>query len=920
MISKIHRITLLVGTKQVELEDNEKLNMRINSIVFDPTKIESKDAEYSFTFNVPMTPNNIKIFDFANVLEKSNKFNKLWKCIVYADGEEIFTGQLKIASIQKNMFKCNLVSVKINNVEDIFKESKMNEVDWKVEYDGVPTINEINANLNSEYYFPLASYGAFQKLPIKTYANEFNAYSSKYVIDQTNQIYEDTFSPSHRLLPLVKRMFEQKGYNVGGDIFEDEFAKDIYLSTHLGDDQIPLYNYGSPRLGKATIKWSWKNNGGYSTSTGGGSSRFIAGTKKSLTYPKKSEDGYKLNIDSISMYNMLPLTIDLMETDRSGYFTDLNYSTDNVNLVKNGQIIIPADGLYKISLQASTNLYALTGFTFKDKDNGNVTQNFDNMPVEIHLVKNTIDGIELIYGYDGKYPSVYPHEAPAETSGRVGGSTSGNRGNALTRAEASDEYNVGYIPNYGELVCYDPYVNDNFICGLTTISNSPSCIKRGYSWNPESVEEIHSRYYCQGYMGVSGTLTNPSMTRTTWNSNTYPSAPGNYMSINSASQRSGQVNCIVELKAGDILMPIAILKDYGIETTERGESGGTNGSGVFTQRVMTDYNVFVDGTINIEAFSPKISDIADPSLTYYSPTRFDLLLQLGNFLNKDVNQSEFIDNFMKAFNLTYTQEGKNVWLNKNKKDYSQFMSPIQIDDRVNNHNIDILPIDYPKTMQISYHIDEDEAGFYNSVPDNHINDDDWKDWADVGSDKIEFSNDEDADEQEINLTNSYCWYTDFKVEYYNSAIHPASTQLTISLPIISKDEYMIENYKPEESMKHDGKSLAQRWWFRQRPETWYLETVDKLKVYPSIPINSKDGFNLNYKNQKNNMLSRYFNITQFSQSDMIEFETYLHPREYELLKKGAPIRVNNDIYYTCKMTGYDPSGNNATKIQAMRKV
>lgn len=919
MINKIHRVSLVVGNKQVELEDNEKLNMRINSIVFDPTKIQSKDAEYSFTFNIPMSPNNIKIFDYANVMEKNNKFGKLWKCNVYADGELIFTGQLKIASIQKNMFKCNLVSVKINNVEEIFGESKMNEVDWKVDYDGCPTINSINSNLNSEYFFPLAAYGAFQKLPKTRYSNEINAYSSKYLIDNTNQIYEDTFSPSHRLLPLVKRMFEQKGYNVSGDIFEDEYAKDIYLSTHLGDEQIPLYNYGSPRLGKAMVTWSWRNNDAYGNSTSGGGSSFSSGTVKTLEYPKESAKGYAVPIDSIAMYDMISSAYShTVNPDRSGMFSDVGYYTDNENLVKNGRIVIPADGLYKISLSTMMYLSPLANHPFTDKDNKTVAVNFTNMPIEVQLVRNTINGVELIYGYDGKYPSVYPHEAPPVSAGRVGTSTGGRQqggstssGNSLTRAEGAEEYNVGYMPQQGELLAYDPWVNPDFVCGVSSVGNNPSVIKRGFSWNPESIDEINSRYYCQGYMGVSGTVSSPSMTRTTWNANTYPSAPSNFVSNYTSTQKNGLVNCVVELKAGDVLMCLAVLKDYGNEPPERT-------SGIYTPSKPLQYTTFITGVINIEAFSPKVSDIVDNTLTYYSPTRFDTLLQLGNFLNKDVKQSEFIDNFMKAFNLNFTQEGKNVWLNKNKKDYTQFLTPIKLDDRVNNSNIDILPIDYPKSMQVNYEIDDEEAGFYNSVPDNHINDDDWKDWADVGSDKIVFSTNDDADEQETNLSNSYCWYADFNVSYYDGAEH--TTPIVISLPIISKDEYMIENYKPEESMAHDGKSLPQRWWFRQRPETWYLETVDKQKVYPSIPINSEDGFNLNYKNEKSNLLYRFFNITQFAQSDMIEFETYLHPREYELLKKGAPIRVNNDIYYTCKMTGYDPSGNNATKIQAMRKV
>ena len=180
---------------------------------------------------------------------------------------------------------------------------------------------------------------------------------------------------------------------------------------------------------------------------------------------------------------------------------------------------------------------------------------------------------------------------------------------------------------------------------------------------------------------------------------------------------------------------------------------------------------------------------------------------------------------------------------------------------------------------------------------------------------------EDAQETDASLTNSYTWYANFK---YNNYADDGSTILNVinlSLPIISKDEYMIENYKYEESMKVDGKGLPQRWWFRQPVNMdVQFETVNHAFVNPSIPINTKGGFTLNYKNDDNTLLTRYFNITAYTSSDMIEFECYLSPDEYILLKKGAPIQINSDIYYTCSITGYDPSGSNRTKIKAMKKV
>ena len=239
MIQKNHKVNLVVNNQIVELENEKSLNLRMNNILYDPTKISSTQAEYSFSFDIPITPKNTRIFDFANILSKVNKFTKLYEAVVYGDGNEIFRGQLKITSIDDSKFKCNLVSVKVNKIEDIFGDSTMNQISWYVPYEGIDTIDSVNKDMTTDYYFPLVCYGVFQKKPRATYGNEYNAYTSKYLFDKYNLWYAETFTPSVKLTELIKKMFEQKGYNVTGDIFEDDIAKDIYLSTHLADKQIP---------------------------------------------------------------------------------------------------------------------------------------------------------------------------------------------------------------------------------------------------------------------------------------------------------------------------------------------------------------------------------------------------------------------------------------------------------------------------------------------------------------------------------------------------------------------------------------------------------------------------------------------------------------------------------------------------------
>ena len=69
MIYKEHLLELWVNGNKVELEDQKSLNMRFNNVLFDPTKISSTQAEYSFEFELPATPKNNTIFDMQIIFQ-----------------------------------------------------------------------------------------------------------------------------------------------------------------------------------------------------------------------------------------------------------------------------------------------------------------------------------------------------------------------------------------------------------------------------------------------------------------------------------------------------------------------------------------------------------------------------------------------------------------------------------------------------------------------------------------------------------------------------------------------------------------------------------------------------------------------------------------------------------------------------------
>ena len=128
MVYKEHLIELWVNGKKLELESQKSLNLRFQNVLFNPEKITSTQAEYSFEFEVPSTPNNDKIFDYANNLSKLNKFHSRWNAEVYADGTIIFEGSLTLNSYKNKMYKVNLVSIKNYSLDDIFGDDVMYDI------------------------------------------------------------------------------------------------------------------------------------------------------------------------------------------------------------------------------------------------------------------------------------------------------------------------------------------------------------------------------------------------------------------------------------------------------------------------------------------------------------------------------------------------------------------------------------------------------------------------------------------------------------------------------------------------------------------------------------------------------------------------------------------------------------------------
>ena len=964
MVYKSHYIEIYVNGKLLELESQDSLNLRFQNTIYNPEKITSTQAEYSFEFEIPSTPNNDKIFDYANNLAKLNKFRCRFDAEVYGDGTLIFEGTLTLNGFKDKKYKCNLVSVKVYSLEDIFGDAVLTDVPWSIPFEGggntAHTIDYYNQVTTSGVTFPFVSYGAFQKSPY----NEDDVgkdYTSKYDLDKYNRWYVESFAPSLNLLEYIKRAFKWKGYTVGGDVFRNPNLNTIFMSTNLDNDQVPTYNIGNPKFGSVELSTvlTTTPEGAYAQEL-----KFpyymITAKQSNVTYDVEKEYNFK----DIEVYDMLENGSVTVARPTYMYQPDEHI------------IVIPADGFYKIEMSVTASLNTNTKFTAAQYTRYNQAEEelheedleltpglTEITPLEIALVRNYEDNYELIKGknnteyIDGNpndeiawdrytnqrnWQTCYPHEDPyssdlpsekndmtfKNSSNRMGGqrtssteSSSGNRmGGQRTRGGTIDMepgrnwsyMNFGYIYNDGEIMAYDQAVSPAFICGFSSLKGGVvSVMKNGYSWSKSNATQNEAFYPEIGYSRLyreQGTG-NIESEQTRFNENTYINTP---ISRASSTDRNltGSLSCMVYLKKNDVLELIAVHRGYH---TEIGN----------TVRYSTTSNV----NLKITAHSPRHYDAlkADHMNRYEAPTEFPVNLKVTDFLNKTKKVSDWMQNVIDAFNFEYIQNGNNIEINSRKKFEPLGIGMVELDNRVNTADIEAAAIEYPRSMSVRYKIDTDEHGFYISVPADHINDDDWKKYGDSGFTIVKLNDDSYVTTESNKDTQfSYTWYDNFNWFPVDSSFNQqAGVDPTIlRIPVISKEEYMIDGYDYTESMKHDGFSLTQRFWYKPKSTNSYvyLRTYPAERVNLYLPVNSNNGLNLSYKDTEKSLLSEYFNLTPYLSSNYVIANAYISADEYKMIKNGAMIHFDSDLYMPVDISGYDPTGTNKTTIRMMKKV
>ena len=884
-------LDLKVNNENIEL--SEQTSFRLNKTFFDVTRITFTESDYSFSINLPATDKNNKVFGYASVAEIPNKFSKKFEAVLYADEIKMFEGELILSSYSEGEYSGNLVVQKVKTIEEIFGSDTLDNLKWTIPYSGADTINEINSDENGKVYFPFVSYGVFIKKPYYSDAVR-NDYTDTHIIDSTNRFYHSTFQPSLNLNETVKRLFNQKGYEVQGDVFDDSLINNIYISESIEDGQIPLYNYGNKLLGEIDIESVYASS----------KNDAITSELSFKYYPTDGSNSYltDYNFKNVDTFNILE------GTNTSNHLSYLFDNEDNV-------IVIPADGFYKIELGVNAKVNGIgQQVTIKQKrfvnnsepavdESCTVTTDITEWcPVEIQLHKR--GDVELIKGKNNKsyvgglpvkigsyrygvseWVNCYPHEAynglenptsvdPTIKTGQIpqrrqntGGFRRNSKAPEQTYVSSIRQGNIYYRDN--TVMAYDRWVNPDFIMGFSTyLGSTMSVIKNGKSHYRGDDGKSMSFYNQAGYIYND----NGTEQQSTYNQNTYDSAPESWCSIIGSDTLKGKLYAVVYLNRNDVLELTLVQRHYDDFD--------------YTSNVTTD--------LKITALSP-VSNEAEykrKGFNYFSESEFDKDLNLGNFMSSGQTMAEFVEDYLNSFNLQFQQSGKIVNISTKTRESNNY---IDIDDRIHRSELKFNRIEFPRSMEVQFNVDTNEWGYWLTVPSQYRNETDWEAYGDKGSKPFSYNTDNES--STLSLKHSPTFYDTF-----------ISGSTALRMPVIAKYEDMAEGADYEDAMNSDGYSLPMRFWLRNKDLKGVLSLTNGESVNIYIP-----GGDLNYKSEES--LLKYFNFWPASTANETEADVYLTPYEYSVLRGGGKVKLNETVYSVESITGFDPEEKNKTTLK-----
>jgi hypothetical protein len=959
-------IELYINRQLCDTGNPRSFSLRLKRQLYNPAELNAKDAQASYSLTLPASPANNRIFGFANTEEVQGKFGSLYGAQLLVNGIKVFEGKFRLSEINAHSYKGNLGVPAPVTAKTVFGDKKMNEMgSWELPLSGLPPMDFISQTNRSDLppcIFPLVLYGLLPKV-----RGEGGLYSPKELLDETVRFGIEDFPPSANCLQMLKRMFRNAGYNLGGDAFDDERLKALYASYKNPNDYVQEWNWGD--LATISAEGSW-------TMASRATPFSLDGFERRVSQDTDEYGKYF----SVNLFDSNRLNIkNLSDTGTNTHFheTSDTYNDGKPYTRKNLQITIPRSGYYKVKLHCSSFRllphaldWLVSPGEFTDKETGNKftyaqqpsdhDNSFAQSRYELQVLRDYGEGDFRNSNVVGCFNRPqFPQEAFAEK-------------------DSSDQQFPKYYPVPGNALVVDPGVNPNFVCGLHwgehgkpgsenrewNPKDSPEYggnklaayymfIANGFSWDKTFVQKkkilslydssiyttdgegnthrSEGNYYCYGQDGgKSGADWLAGLVKARYGALDYSENGKGGKHPNFAAQTegdngqylnmegSGQVECIIWLDKGERLT-LAIAGDI---------ASRYHSSASFIPLIEQ-----VDFSLHVEPYRTDIlwgnfdnsgnADLANLRKWNGEPTFRKGNIDLSAFLPSEQKIDDWIENFCKAFNLNLVHEGgANFRMDvKHKKALALSGRNINLDSRANVQYRTNLPLALPEKYQLGFTVDTDEEGYYRSITETN---------SDTGAKLLDkgykgggtfFTGNIGGGEMNQSSGFSYCWYKRLTVS-------SGGIPRTLLVPVISGKEVWErpENEDYQEMMQKQYFDKAQRFWFKggtfglplgnptigAGPPQKRIEAALVQNEHPRL------GLSLNYENRPGSILRQYFLLLDNSYF-YTEVECLLSPQEYRDLDILQAV-FNGSLYHVASVDGYDPLCRAPAKLKLLRRL
>ncbi|MDU1890896.1 MAG: hypothetical protein E6767_09425 [Dysgonomonas sp.] len=875
-------IELLIEGKLCDLPNpNERGKIFLKKEILNPSSFSVVDVQNSYTIKLPITPTNNEIFGYSNIEEVKGKFKSFRKALLIIDGVKVLDGIFRLVEIS-NYYVGHLIIPKKKNQEDIFGSMFMNQAGkWLIDFIDLSYITKYNTGTYdiqkygdiSPAIFPLVLYGLLPKydkdgLYFKSDPdNELVTY--KNTIDDDIVFSIEDFPPSVNCLQMLKQVFKNAGYNLGGSAYSDKCLTKLYTS-YKNPNEYEM-QFGASEM-KVSGKWGSYLNGSVL-------------------------NNYATNFVNNQYYtfaaNLFNSNNSLLEIEDKGANIRLTESEGT----KTVTFKVPYSGLYKVVLNADVKLRSET---YNNNSGISIVSGQFSGGIgfksELKLVRYQDKASFFSEDYDNSF--------------------------YLNNQNQTSNTNDSKFPSAGAVNFIDQKQNPDFICGFSwgklneavfskfynpvnsSVYNNPMAIKGGKSWDTSINDVMFSAVKSNGYKIYNGSGYDDSELYKV----NLDNAPDTLTSQTDNYNASGQIAQIVWLNKGDVLDLINVSPyAYSINSC-------TNQEINFSLSV-TPFRHYK----NWLQMDQSGASLPGTSINWNDKSTFNIgSIDLIKFLPSDIKVNDWIDNFCKAFNLKLINtSGNDFELNKRGNDVvSNVSNIIDLDKRGHVSIKSNESLSLPYLIELGFTIDNNEEGYYSSITeykyddDGHLTDEKLTNSGYTGGGSYYPGGDTaNAISQTSNF--SYCWY---------KQLYDADGNPLFNVPVISDREAWEFDYDYEDFADNRYFDKAQRFWYLNASfDTSINSTPVTIATVKGEYSDTQDNLVLNYENKPTSIMNRYFLILADNENCYTVLNTLLRPEEFKDLNRYL-VKYNGDLYNIAKMEGYDPTLIQTGQIYLIRKL